>query len=478
MKKKLSVIQINDTHSYLEPHAELFYSSDEVTVQQAGGFARIKTLLKEYRKEQPTLILDNGDTFHGTFEAVTTKGRHMIPTVNALGIQAMTFHWDIGYGPENLKALGEELDYPILAINAYRKDTNDLYFDPYTILQAAGLSIGVIGIAATIIDKTMPPHFSEGLYFTMGNEELPRYIKELKNDKKVDLIIVLSHLGFPQDVKMMQEIEGVDLCLSGHTHNRLAEPVQVGNTTIIQSGSQGSFIGKVDLTLEDNKVTSLAHSLIRVTEDIQEDSQVKKLVEQAVGPYKEELSRQVGKTSGLLHRGWALESTMDNFLLEAIQHQTKSDLVFSNGWRYGAPIETGTITLKQLHQIIPVNPPLSTVEMSGREVLEMLEENLEHTYASDPYQQMGGYVKRSLGLKVFFKVENPKGHRIQTLLINEKPVELERIYLVSYVTNQGVPKKYGKDHQHLDMHAVDALQKLLDDKGTYHPQLYGTYEVI
>ena len=173
MSKKLSIIQINDVHGYIEPHLEHFYDSKGLTVKEAGGFSRMKTVIENSQKERTTFIFDNGDTFHGTYEAVKSKGEQLIPLVNELGIQAMTFHWDIGYGPERLKAIGEKLNYPILAINAYKKETEELYFEPYTIVNQEDISIGIIGIAATIIDKTMPSHFSEGLYFTLGNMELP-----------------------------------------------------------------------------------------------------------------------------------------------------------------------------------------------------------------------------------------------------------------------------------------------------------------
>lgn len=478
MKKELSIIQINDTHGYIAPHLDHFYNQEGITLDKVGGFARMQTILDRTREEHSTFVLDNGDTFHGTYEAVQSKGRDLIPLVNNLGIQAMTFHWDTAYGPAHLKeTIGKKLEYPILAINAYEEETDELYFEPYTILEQDGISLGVIGIAATVIDKTMPAHFSKGLYFTLGNEELPQYIEELQH-QEVDLIVVLSHLGFPQDVKMMKEIEGVDICLSGHTHNRLTEPVQIGDTTIIQSGSQGSFIGRLDLTIENKKILTLNHSFIRLTEDIPEDSQMKEQVEQTIAPSKKKLEEIVGYTDGILHRGWNTESTMDNFLLEAIQQETKSDLAFSNGWRYGAPIDAGPITLRQLHQIIPVNPPVSTVKMTGREIYEMLEENLERTYSADPYQQMGGYVKRSLGLKVFFKVENPKNHRIQKLLVGDERIDKDKTYSVSYVTHQGVPGKYGKDHKNLEVHAIEALQNFLKIQNIYHPQLFGTFELI
>lgn len=110
---------------------------------------------------------------------------------------------------------------------------------------------------------------------------------------------------------------------------------------------------------------------------------MKDLVQKAVAPYKEQLAEVVGQTDGILHREWNVESTMDNLLLEAIQHQTNSELAFSNGWRYGAPIDKGPITLKQLYQMIPMDPPVSTVELTRREIYEMLEENIENTYAAN-----------------------------------------------------------------------------------------------
>lgn len=477
MEKKLSVIQINDTHGYIAPHEELYYDADDIYVKIAGGFARIKTVIDTIKKDQTTFIFDNGDTFHGTAEIVEDKGKNLIPLVNHLGIDAMTFHWDVAYTPKHLKEIGEELTYPILAINAYEEDTDELYFDPYTIIEKDGLKLGVIGIAANIIDKTMPANFSEGLYFTMGEEELPAYIEEVKA-QDVDLVIVLSHIGFPQDVKMMERVDGVDICLSSHTHNRLAAPVQINETILIQSGSQGSFIGQLDLIVEDKKIKNFKHQLLDIHDELEEEAEMKKLVDAIVKPNEERYAEVVGETDGILHRGLNMESTMDNFLLEALVHQTKTDLAFSNGWRYGAPIDTGEITLRQLYQINPMNSVISTVELTGQEVYDMLEENLENTYAADPYKQIGGYVKRSLGLKVFFKIENPKGERIHQIFVGDAPIDREKTYSASYITIQGVPKKYGKNHQDLDLHVIEAMQKYLTDVKIHHAQLYGTFEAI
>lgn len=156
MVKRLTIVQINDTHSYLEMHNEIFYEGKQPVFRNAGGYARIQTKLNEMREEGPIIVLDNGDTIHGTYEAMAAKGWNMVPILNEMGISAMTFHWDIGYGPDNLKQIGKALNYPILAINVYDEQTDELVFEPYRILEVEGISIGVIGIACNIIDKTMP----------------------------------------------------------------------------------------------------------------------------------------------------------------------------------------------------------------------------------------------------------------------------------------------------------------------------------
>lgn len=477
MEKNITLVQINDTHSYLETHNEVFYEGEQLVFRKAGGYARIQSLLKEMRKDGSVVVLDNGDTIHGTYEAVATKGWNMVPILNDLGISAMTFHWDTGYGPENLKKIGQALNYPVLAINVFDEETNELVFEPYRILEVEGVSIGVIGIACNIIDKTMPASFSEGIYFTMGREELPHYIKELK-EQKVQLIVLLSHLGFPQDTKLLSEVDGVDICLSGHTHNRLEKSVKIGETTLIQSGSQGSFIGKLALTLENDRLKTVEHQLIPITEDIPEDTALKMKVEEAVAPFRNQLDTKVGETAVNLHRGLNLEGPLDNFLLDAILHHTGSDIAFSNGWRYGAPIVKGTITLRDLYQIIPMDPPISTAELTGDEIWEMLEENMENTYSGDPYHQMGGYLKRAAGLHAYLKVENPKGLRIQKLFIGEKEINREQTYHVSYVTHQGVPKKYGKNHKNLEKHAVQAMQDYLSDISTYDQPMKESFRLI
>ena len=319
------------------------------------------------------------------------------------------------------------------------------------------MRVGIIGIAATIIDKTMPKHFSEGLRFTMGNEELPGQIGALRA-QGAELIVVLSHLGLPQDIKLASEVSGIDVLVSGHTHNRLYEPLRVNGAIVIQSGCHGSFIGRLDLDLEEGRIAAVRHRLICIDETIEPDAEMQQVVDKIMAPHRPMLSEIVGHTETALHRNTIFETPMDNLLLEAIAEASGAKIAFCNGWRYGAPIPPGPVTRNDLWNIVPTNSPVSLTELTGREIWEMLEENLEHTFAADPYQQMGGYVKRCFGLKVYIKIENPKGARVQEIFAEGAPLDKERLYTAAFVTMQGVPKKYGRNRRDLEMHAVQALE--------------------
>lgn len=474
--RQLTILQLNDSHGYLESHNEIFWKGGRTEYKMAGGYARIATLFSQAQIEHPegVLILDNGDTFHGTFIAVNSRGKALVPILNALALDGMTAHWEFAYGPAEFQALTHQLDYPMLAINCYEKETNSLIFSPGAIVDRNNLHIGIIGIAAFTVDKTMPESFSEGIYFTLGNEELSDYITHLREKERVDLIVVLSHLGYPQDLKLATEVDGIDVLLSGHTHNRLNEPIVVNKAIIIQSGCHGSFVGRLNLKVGDRGVRKYSHQLIPVEETIQPNSAIENLIEKTLKPHRSKLNTVVGSTRSSLTRWRTLESTMDNLLLEACLEATGTELAFSNGWRYGVPIVPGDVTMNDLWNIIPDNPPLSICDITGRELVQMMEDNLENTFSRDPFRQMGGYVKRCLGLNLYFKIENPYRKRIQEFFVGGYQLDPSKTYQACFLTVQGVPKHFGTNRRELNVRAIDALKQYFEQHSPVTSTLKGT----
>jgi 2',3'-cyclic-nucleotide 2'-phosphodiesterase (5'-nucleotidase family) len=479
-RTSLTVIQMNDSHSYFDLHQEIFWQGDQAVYRPAGGYARIATIVKQIRvaNQERVLFCDCGDTLHGTHPALDTQGQALIPILNSLGLDAMTAHWEFAYGPATFRQRAAELGYPMLAINVYDQATKQLLFPPYSVKEIGGMRIGLVGIASNIIDKTMPPSYSEGLEFTLGREELPAIVNVLRTQEKVALIILISHIGFPQDMKLLSEVQGIDICLSGHTHNRLYKPVIQGKTLVIQSGCHGSFLGRLDLELDGKQIVDYQHQLIEVEAKINPDPLVDDLVRYSLAPYQEELSTVVGKTATALNRATTLETTMDNFLLQALLESTGAQLAFSNGWRFGAPIIPGKVTLNDLYNMIPMNPQISTVELTGEEIASMLEENLERTFARDPYDQMGGYVKRSLGLNAYIKIENPLGQRIQQVFVGDEPLQPGRHYPTAFVTEQGVAHKYGRNRQQHTERIIETLREHLARHPSLRAELLGTFVAV
>ncbi|RIK53373.1 MAG: bifunctional metallophosphatase/5'-nucleotidase [Chloroflexi bacterium] len=479
--QSLTIVQVNDSHSYLEPHPELFWGAHGADYRIAGGYARLATVINQIRQDRPggVLVLDGGDTFHGTYPAVHSRGEALLPVLNAIGFDAMSAHWEFAYGPAHFRRLAARLDYPVLALNCYAEQSGKRVFDPYQVVERGGLRVGIIGLVSNIVDKNMPPAFSQGVYFTLGREELPECIAALRGQERVDLVVVLSHLGFPQDMQMAADVPGIDVIASSHTHNRLTRPAYVGHTLIIQSGCHGSFVGRLDLSIRDRVVVGYRHRLITVDEGIAPEPAMQARIDEILAPHRAMLDEVVGETATALNRNTVLEATMDNLLLQSLLHATQTPLAFSNGWRYGAPLPCGPVRVNDLWNIIPVNPPVSLVDLTGEELCMMLEENLENTFARNPYDQMGGYVKRALGLTLYAKIENPKGKRIQALFVQGEPVQPNRIYPATFVTDQGVPTQYGSNRRDLELHAVDALRAYFAaQSGPVEAELRGTVVVV
>ncbi len=275
--------------------------------------------------------------------------------------------------------------------------------------------MGLTGWTYPFVDQTMPPFFSEGLIFTLDVEEMKAVIQRLRVGHKADLVVVISHMGLPLDVKAASLIDGIDIILSGHRHDRIAKPIRQNGTWIIQSGASASFLCQLDLTFEYGKITNVRHRLIPLLSDqFEEDPDLSLLIKKIMQPYETQLNEVIGELKTPLHRMTLNETPMDCLITDAYLHAAEADIALSHGWRYGAP---GRMTVKDLYQIIPTNPELFTVELDGQSILKAFEANLEQVFSPDPFQQKGGYVLRSSGITMAYKPYNPKGNRIEHFLV-------------------------------------------------------------
>ncbi|MCQ0971944.1 5'-nucleotidase C-terminal domain-containing protein [Paracoccus sp. TK19116] len=274
-------------------------------------------------------------------------------------------------------------------------------------------------------------------------------------------------------------MDGLDVILSGHTHNRLDRPWFVNGALLIQSGCHGSFLGRLDLDLAGRQITAHRHALIAIDDSLPSDPVVDALVQNAVAETSHLHNDIVGHSAELLHRMTCLDAPMDDVLLDAIAAASETQIAFSNGWRYGAPIPPGPVTAHDLACIVPTDPPIETVHLTGAEIVEMMEQNLEATFCADPFGQRGGYVKRFRGLTLNVKLENPPMRRIEMAFGPDGGLlDQDASYRCAFITMQGVPQRFGEDRSQVGVSATEALRLWFVGFDRANPEMLGRLRVV
>ena len=467
---RFTLIQQNDIHAQLEPHPELFRRHGAVEYRPTGGIAAAATIVNQIRRESTDcLLIDCGDAIHGTLPAMRTEGAAIVRVLNALGVDLMTpGNWEYGFGPAALRARMAAMDCPVIACNVIDADNGALLFEPHVVRTPGGVRVGFIGVTSPIIPE-MSPAFAAGLRFPDVRECMPQSIERLRGREDVDIIVLVSHLGFAQDVALARTIDGIDIILSGHTHNRLARPVTAGGTLIMQSGFSGSFLGRLDVTVQNGRMTEWTHQLIELDASVTPDTAVQDTVDQVLAPFREEMGEIVGTTDIPLDRMGLLETTMDNLITDAYRDLTGADVALSHGWRFAPPVAAGPITRADLWAIVPTDPPLFTARVTGRELHAMLEENLHQVFAGDAMQQAGGYIVRTSGLSVVFRPYNGRGTRVEHIAVNNAPLDLAREYTVVGAGRRHLAD--ASERKELDVTSIDALKRYLSGGRTISPAL-------
>ncbi|HVW87716.1 MAG TPA: metallophosphoesterase, partial [Bryobacteraceae bacterium] len=222
MKKtrEITFLQLNDTHAQMELHWEHFREGGRPVYRKAGGFARVATLVRRARQQASgdCLLIDCGDEIHGTGVAQWTQGAAIVPGLRALGAGAMTpGNWEFGFGPEVLRRRVAEMAIPMLACNVHDSATNSPEFQPWVVREVGGVRVGILGVTSPIVVERMPKRFGQGLRFSDAVEALPRHLHELRKTERPSLVVLISHMGLPQDMKIAEMTPGIDIIFSGHT---------------------------------------------------------------------------------------------------------------------------------------------------------------------------------------------------------------------------------------------------------------------
>jgi sulfur-oxidizing protein SoxB len=389
-----------------------------------GGLDRVSTVLKSIRADRPdALFLDGGDTWHGSYTCHHTQGQDVVNVMDALKPDAMTFHWEFTLGAERVRELIEGLPFAALGANIFDAEwdePSDLV-EPYKMFERGGVKIAVIGQAFPYLPVANPRWKFEEYSFGIREDRMAEVVDEVRG-QGAELVILLSHNGFDVDKQMAGRVPGIDMILSGHTHDAVPEPVVVGDTIIIASGSNGKFLSRIDLDVRDGRMMGYRHKLIPIFADVIEpDAEVTALIDEQRAPHLDKLTEVIGRTDAdtVLYRRGNFAGTWDDLICEALIEEREADIAMSPGVRWGPSVlPDQDITREDIHGVCSMSyGEAYRTEMTGEFIKVVLEDVGDNLFNPDPYYQQGGDMVRIGGMSFSFDVSKAQGSRVSDMAL-------------------------------------------------------------
>ena len=423
------------------PEAYALTSEDFVALSRnygrIGGLDRMATLIKAIRAERPgkTILLDGGDTWQGSYTSLKTRGADMVKAMNALGVEAMTAHWEFTYGAERVLELIDQLEFPFLAGNVRDTSWDEPVFEAVKIFERAGLRIAVIGQAYPYTPIANPRYLIPDWSFGIREDQIRERVNAVRA-AGVDLVVLLSHNSFDIDRKLASRVGGIDVIFTAHTHDALPQAMTVGNTLLVASGSHGKFLSRLDLDVRGRRIAAYRYKLIPVFADvIDPDPAMAALIKEVRAPYEAEVNRVLGRTESLLYRRGNFNGTFDDLICQALLEERDAQIALSPGFRWGATLLPGQdIRVEDVfNQTAITYPNAYRSDFTGAFLKEILESVADNLFHPDPYYQQGGDMVRVGNLSYTIHVSNKIGSRISdmTLIGTGEKIDAGKTYVVS-----------------------------------------------
>ncbi len=405
---------------------------------RVGGLDNVATVIKAIRADRPeAILLDGGDTWHGSYTCLKTAGQDMVNVMNVLKPDAMTFHWEFTLGSDRVNEIVRNLPFAALGQNIFDAEwdePSDL-FPPYKMFERGGTKIAVIGQAFPYLPIANPGWMFSEYSFGIRDENMAAMVQEVRL-AGAECVVVLSHNGFDVDKKMASLVPGIDVILSGHTHDALPEPGLINETIIVPSGSNGKFVSRVDLDIRNGRMMGYRTKLIPIFSDvIDSDKDVAALISEQRAPYATEMSEVIGQTDGLLYRRGNFNGTWDDLICDALLSERDAEIALSPGVRWGPSLIPGQdITREDIFGVTSMTYGQAyRSEMSGKLLHEILEDVADNIFNPNPYYQQGGDMVRTGGLGYSIDLTQSQGARISdlTLLKTGERIDPDKSYMVA-----------------------------------------------
>ena len=419
-----------------------------------GGFSYLKTLIDQLRQDygaERTLLLDGGDSWQGSATALWTNGLEMVQANNLLGVDIATGHWEFTYEPavfqNNLKEFaGEFIAQNIFLTEEALFDEKPAYddftghaFPPYTIRSLGGYDVAIIGQAFPYTPIANPSRNVPDWTFGIRATELQELVDKIHAQDKPDAVILLSHNGMDVDVKLAGIVTGIDAILGGHTHDAVPKPVKVQNsqgmTLVTNAGSNGKFVGVLDLQFGEKGIAQARYRLLPVfSNQLAPDPEMAAFIQSSRAPYAEKLEEQLAISESLLFRRGNFNGTFDQVICDALRAESGAQIALSPGFRWGTSIVPGQpITFEDvMTQTAMTYPETYVNEMTGETLKLILEDVADNSFNPDPFYQQGGDMVRVSGMSYTLDINQSMGERILDLrLDNGELIQADKSYSVT-----------------------------------------------
>ena len=427
----------------IEAHAFTYLNYVETAKKfgKVGGFAHLATLINRMRAQRPgALLLDGGDTWQGSATSLWTNGQDMVDACKLLGVDVMTGHWEFTFGADRVKEIIEndfkgKLDF--VAQNVVDNEWGEPVFEPYVMKEINGVPVAIVGQAFPYTPIANPRYQVPNWSFGIREDKMQEAVNNARADG-AKVVIVLSHNGMDVDLKMASRIRGITAILGGHTHDGVPTPVEVSNaggkTLVINSGSNGKFLGVLDLDVKGNEVKDYRFKLLPVFSNLLEPDPIMSAhIEKVRAPFKDKLEEKLAVTDDLLFRRGNFNGTFDQLILDALMQVKDAEIAFSPGFRWGTTVMPGEpITFEQVMTQTAITYPTTTLNsLTGKRIKEVLEDVADNLFNEDPYYQQGGDMVRVGGLKYTIDPHQSIGKRITNMELKGKPIQANKKYRVA-----------------------------------------------
>ncbi|TSB45643.1 5'-nucleotidase C-terminal domain-containing protein [Alkalicoccobacillus porphyridii] len=399
------------------------------------GFAKLATLIEENRGEH-SILLDAGDTFHGTTFASLEEGETIIQALNLMDYEALVpGNHDFNYGLDRLQELEGTADFPVLAANVLDQEGNPL-FDPYMIKEFGGLSVGIFGLATPETAYKTHPDNVRDVEFEDPSIAAERVVNQLE-EEGVDLIIALAHLGIDESSvdtseKVAADVDGIDVIIDGHSHSELTTGLEADHDTLIASaGEYTQNLGIVELVVDDGELVDRSARLINMAEaeDTVPDAEMEALLDELEAAQQEILQEVIGEAAieldGERENVRVRETNLGNLIADILLNATEADVALTNGGGIRASIAEGEVTVGDIVEVSPFGNFGVTKDVTGAELLEILENGAK------AYPEPSGGFPQIAGFSFMIDDSKDSGERVHSVMIDGEPLDESATYTLA-----------------------------------------------